>query len=82
MKKTRLLILSMFCFALTEFGFGQNPTLELDKVLIQSTNMGQPWGMCFLNSNELLLTEKSGKLFTELFEGAEGLNSFTIVPTA
>jgi aldose sugar dehydrogenase len=25
--------------------------------------MGQPWGMCFINSDELLLTEKSGKLF-------------------
>lgn len=44
-------------------GYAQAPTLQLDKVLIESTNMGQPWGMCFITADELLFTEKSGKLF-------------------
>lgn len=41
----------------------QAPTLELDKVLLSSNEMGQPWGMCFISSDEILFTEKSGKLF-------------------
>lgn len=41
----------------------QVPTLELDKVLLSSNEMAQPWGMCFISSDELLFTEKSGKLF-------------------
>lgn len=43
--------------------WAQAPTLELDKVLLSSNEMAQPWGMCFISSNELLFTEKSGKLF-------------------
>jgi glucose/arabinose dehydrogenase len=41
----------------------QTPTLELDKVLIPSSEMAQPWGMCFISADELLFTEKSGKLY-------------------
>lgn len=47
----------------TGLGYAQNPTVQLDKVLIESTNMGQPWGMTFVSADELLFTEKSGKLF-------------------
>lgn len=41
----------------------QTPTLEVDQVLISSTEMEQPWGMAFVSSDELLFTEKRGKLF-------------------
>lgn len=57
------LILSVFGTLFTSLGYGQTPTLELDKVLLPSTNIGQPWGMCFISADELLFTEKSGKLF-------------------
>lgn len=63
MKKITLFSLSLLFPLLLSNLFGQVPTLELDKVLIQSNQMGQPWGMCFVSSNELLFTEKSGKLF-------------------
>ncbi len=56
------LLLPIF-IALSYLSFGQAPTLELDDVLISSTNMGQPWGMSFISNDELLFTEKSGKLF-------------------
>ena len=56
-------ILFPFLVALSYLSFGQAPTLELDDVLIPSTNMGQPWGMAFISADELVFTEKSGKLF-------------------
>lgn len=63
MKINYKLILCVFGTLFTRVGYGQAPTLALDKVLIESTNMGQPWGMCFISADELLFTEKSGKLF-------------------
>ena len=37
------------------------PTLSEDKILIN--NMAAPWGFTFINSNEVLFTEKQGKVF-------------------
>lgn len=59
--KKLLLFSTLISYAL--LSFSQAPSLALDKVLIPSTNMGQPWGMAFMSSDELVFTEKSGKLF-------------------
>lgn len=64
MKNTHVLLILSFFLATINQSFSQSPTLELDKVLIQSTQMGQPWGMSFISSDELLFTEKSGELFS------------------
>jgi glucose/arabinose dehydrogenase len=37
-----------------------NVTFQLDQVIVQ--NIQPPWGMAFINSNEILFTEKAGKL--------------------
>jgi len=37
------------------------PTLVEDRVLIN--NIGAPWGFTFINNNEVLFTEKQGKVF-------------------
>ena len=37
------------------------PTLSEDRILIN--NMAAPWGFTFINSNEVLFTEKQGKVF-------------------
>ena len=39
----------------------QSPELYEDKIL--RSNLSAPWGMAFMNSDELLMTEKRGKLF-------------------
>ncbi|MFN5217121.1 MAG: PQQ-dependent sugar dehydrogenase [Sphingomonadales bacterium] len=55
-----VVITSIFClFANT----GHSQTVELfeEKVLIN--NMAVPWGFTFINSNEVLFTEKQGKLY-------------------
>jgi glucose/arabinose dehydrogenase len=62
MKKLTFYLFSALLISLKSVN-AQAPTIELDKVLIPSTAMGQPWGMDFITSDELLFTEKSGKLF-------------------
>ncbi len=42
-------------------GSAQTPELTVDKVLLN--NSSAPWGFTFLNSDEVLFTEKQGKLF-------------------
>ncbi|MFN7301873.1 MAG: PQQ-dependent sugar dehydrogenase, partial [Bacteroidota bacterium] len=39
----------------------QSPQLFEEKVLLN--NLSAPWGFTFINSNEILFTEKQGKLF-------------------
>jgi len=41
--------------------FSQTPELFADKVLI--SNISNPWGFTFINSNEVLFTEKRGKVY-------------------
>lgn len=40
---------------------GQSPELFEERVLLN--NLSAPWGFAFINSNEILITEKRGKLF-------------------
>jgi len=63
MKKPFYLPFSIIFIIFTSAAYSQAPTLELDKELISSTEMSQPWGMCFTSNDEILFTEKSGKLF-------------------
>lgn len=51
-----------FLFILfTMQSLSQAPTLTVEKVLIN--NIGAPWGFTFINSDEVLFTEKQGKIF-------------------
>lgn len=62
MKTTKILLLATFWGA-THLCFSQgttSPTLSEDKIL--QNNIGSPWGMAFINNDELLYTEKAGKL--------------------
>ena len=61
--KTKLASL-ILCAALVFFvntAFSQTPELFEEKVLIN--NMSAPWGFTFINYNEVLFTEKQGKLY-------------------
>lgn len=52
----------MACAGQALVGYSQTtPTFTLGEVVLQ--NIGAPWGMAFLNNNELLFTEKAGKLW-------------------
>ena len=42
-------------------GFSQTPELFEDKVLLN--NISAPWGFTFINDNEVLFTEKRGKVY-------------------
>ncbi len=55
-------------FAIISLGIGvpgvvksQSPELSVDKVLLN--NISAPWGFTFMNANEVLFTEKRGKVF-------------------
>lgn len=45
----------------TNIGFSQTPELFEEKILINT--MAAPWGFTFINSDEVLLTEKQGKVY-------------------
>jgi len=45
----------------SHIGYSQTPELFADKVLLN--NISVPWGFTFINSNEVLFTEKQGKVF-------------------
>ncbi len=55
-----LILTTLFSFNAT-VGYSQTLQLSEEKVLIN--NMAAPWGFTFINSNEVLFTEKQGKLF-------------------
>lgn len=57
---TFLLFLTFCLF--THLGFSQTvlPQVTIDKVLL---NVSSPWGMAFINNNEILFTEKEGKVW-------------------
>lgn len=50
--------LLLFCINL---GFAQTPELFEDKVLLE--NITAPWGFTFINSDEVLFTEKRGRVY-------------------
>ena len=53
--------ISVACLAYATIGYSQNAELTQDQILLQ--NIGTPWGFTFLSSNEVIFTEKGGKLF-------------------
>lgn len=57
----RFVNITFLFILLTMQGLSQAPTLTVDKVLIN--NIGAPWGFTFINSDEVLFTEKQGKIF-------------------
>jgi len=54
-------------------GLSQTPELFEDKVLINS--LSTPWGFTFINSNEVLFTEKQGKVYRYVIS----TNSLTVI---
>jgi glucose/arabinose dehydrogenase len=56
----------------------QNPELFEDKILID--NISAPWGFTFINSDEVLFTEKRGKVFRYIIS-KDSLVEITGVPT-
>ena len=63
MRKLIRITVVLFLSVMSFYSSAQNPTLEVDQVLIGETGMSQPWGMCFITSDELLFTEKNGRLY-------------------
>ena len=61
--RTKSGIISMTAILLfsINLGFAQTPELFEDEVLLQ--NITSPWGFTFINSNEVLFTEKRGKVY-------------------
>jgi glucose/arabinose dehydrogenase len=59
--KLGMLILNVTFLFFASTGFSQTPELFEEKILIN--NLAAPWGFTFINSNEVLFTEKRGKLF-------------------
>lgn len=57
----RFVYIACLLALMTLQGFSQTPELTVDKVLIN--NIGAPWGFTFINSDEVLFTEKQGKIF-------------------
>jgi aldose sugar dehydrogenase len=57
--------------------FSQTPELFVEKVLIN--NMAAPWGFTFINSNEVLFTEKQGKVY-HYYISSGTLNEISGVP--
>jgi glucose/arabinose dehydrogenase len=55
-----ILMLATFVF-IAKTGFSQTPELFEEKVLIN--NMAAPWAFTFINNNEVLFTEKQGKIY-------------------
>lgn len=65
-------------FLSAQHGFSQIPELFEDKVLIN--NISNPWGFTFINSNEVLFTEKRGKIFRYTIS-TDSLEEVSGVPT-
>lgn len=76
---TKLGLIIMFTahVLFTSTGFAQTPELFEDKILIN--NMAAPWGFTFINSNEVLFTEKQGKVYHYTISTGT-LNEITGVP--
>jgi glucose/arabinose dehydrogenase len=59
--KLRLIIMNALFVLIANTAFSQTPELFEEKVLIN--NMAAPWGFTFINNNEVLFTEKQGKVY-------------------
>lgn len=76
--KLRLIIMNALFVLIANTGFSQTPELFEEKVLIN--NMAAPWGFTFINSNEVLFTEKQGKVYRYTISTGT-LNEISGVPT-
>lgn len=56
-----LILMKVLLVFTTTTGFSQAPELFEDKILINT--MAAPWGFTFINSDEVLFTEKQGKVY-------------------
>ena len=88
MSKSILLIIFLFCFnALAEIKISDYKNYRFSKINFQfeeiSKGLNYPWGMTFIDDENLLITEKNGRLikintFTgKQFEISHELNIFT-----
>ena len=59
--KLGLIIMNALFVLIANTAFSQTPELFEEKVLIN--NMAAPWGFTFINNNEVLFTEKQGKVY-------------------
>jgi aldose sugar dehydrogenase len=59
--KLDLIIMSALFVLTANTGFSQTPELFEDTVLLN--NIAAPWGFTFINNNEVLFTEKQGKVY-------------------
>lgn len=59
-------------------GFSQTPELFEEKVLLN--NISAPWGFTFINDNEVLFTEKRGRMYRYIIS-ADSLIEISGVPT-
>jgi aldose sugar dehydrogenase len=59
--KLGLIIMNAIFVFIANTGFSQTPELFEEKILIN--NMAAPWGFTFINSDEVLFTEKQGKVY-------------------
>ena len=76
--KLGLVLMKVIFVFITNTGFSQTPELFEEKILIN--NMAAPWGFTFINSNEVLFTEKQGKVYHYTIS-TETLNEISGVPT-
>ena len=73
------LVMIIMLFVLTaNTGYCQSPELVEEKILIN--NMSAPWGFSFINSDEILFTEKRGKVY-HFTISTQTLNEISGVPT-
>lgn len=72
------LIMNAIFVLLANTGFSQTPELFEEKILINT--MAAPWGFTFINSNEVLFTEKQGKVY-HFTISTETINEISGVPT-
>jgi aldose sugar dehydrogenase len=72
-----LIMNTLFAFV-TNAGFSQTPELFEEKILINT--LAAPWGFTFINSNEVLFTEKQGKVY-HFTISTETINEISGVPT-
>jgi glucose/arabinose dehydrogenase len=59
--KLGLIMMSALFVLTANIGFSQTPELFEDTVLLN--NIAAPWGFTFINKNEVLFTEKQGKVY-------------------
>lgn len=73
-----LIILNTLWILFANKGYSQTPELFEETVLIN--NIAAPWGFTFINNNEVLFTEKQGKVFHYIIS-TDSLTEISGVPS-